>query len=164
MPIKVGINGYGRIGRNILRALYEANRQKDLQIVALNDLGDAQTNAYLTRHDSVHGKFHGEVQVDGDSLVVNGDRIKVLAERDPALAASNRPTCTAEEVEVYAWPQGQDGHPLKEVPIDLHNHGCDCMRYAVAYLDLGPRPGASAVAGRRPGPPASPMPWGARRR
>src|SRR5687767_11535450 len=84
MPIKVGINGYGRIGRNILRALYEANRQKDIQIVALNDLGDAQTNAYLTRHDSVHGKFPGEVQVEGDSLVVNGDRIKVLAERDPA--------------------------------------------------------------------------------
>ncbi len=79
MPIKVGINGYGRIGRNILRALYEANRQKEIQIVALNDLGDAQTNAYLTRYDSVHGKFPGEVQVDGDSLVVNGDRIKVLA-------------------------------------------------------------------------------------
>ena len=66
MPIKVGINGYGRIGRNILRALYEANRQKEIQIVALNDLGDAQTNAYLTRYDSVHGKFPGEVQVEGD--------------------------------------------------------------------------------------------------
>jgi len=84
MPIKVGINGYGRIGRNILRALYEANRQKEIQIVALNDLGDAQTNAHLTRYDTVHGKFNGEVKVDGDSLVVNGDRIKVLAERDPA--------------------------------------------------------------------------------
>jgi glyceraldehyde 3-phosphate dehydrogenase len=84
MPIKVGINGYGRIGRNILRALYEANRQQEIQIVALNDLGDAQTNAYLTRYDTVHGKFDGEVKVDGDSMVVNGDRIKVLAERDPA--------------------------------------------------------------------------------
>jgi len=84
MPIKVGINGYGRIGRNILRALYEANRQKEIQIVALNDLGDAQTNAHLTRYDTVHGKFNGEVSVDGDSLVVNGDRIRVLAERDPA--------------------------------------------------------------------------------
>jgi glyceraldehyde 3-phosphate dehydrogenase len=84
MPIKVGINGYGRIGRNILRALYEANRQKDIQIVALNDLGDAQTNAHLTRYDTVHGKFNGDVSVDGDSLVINGDRIKVLAERDPA--------------------------------------------------------------------------------
>ena len=84
MPIKVGINGYGRIGRNILRALYEANRQKEIQIVALNDLGDAQTNAHLTRYDTVHGKFNGEVKVDGDSMVVNGDRIKVLAERDPA--------------------------------------------------------------------------------
>jgi glyceraldehyde 3-phosphate dehydrogenase len=84
MPIKVGINGYGRIGRNILRALYEANRQKEIQIVALNDLGDANTNAYLTRYDTVHGKFKGEVQVDGDSMVVNGDRIRVLAERDPS--------------------------------------------------------------------------------
>ena len=84
MPIKVGINGYGRIGRNILRAVYEANRQKDIQIVALNDLGDAQTNAHLTRYDTVHGKFPGDVQVEGDSMIVNGDRIKVLAERDPA--------------------------------------------------------------------------------
>jgi glyceraldehyde 3-phosphate dehydrogenase len=84
MPIKVGINGYGRIGRNILRALYEANRTKDIQIVAINDLGDAKTNAYLTQYDTVHGKFKGEVQVDGDSMVVNGDRIRVLAERDPA--------------------------------------------------------------------------------
>ena len=84
MPIKVGINGYGRIGRNILRALYEANRQKEIQIVALNDLGDAQTNAHLTRYDTVHGRFRGDVQVEGDSMIVNGDRIKVLAERDPA--------------------------------------------------------------------------------
>jgi glyceraldehyde 3-phosphate dehydrogenase len=84
MPIKVGINGYGRIGRNVLRALYEANRQKEIQIVALNDLGDAQTNAYLTRYDTAHGKFRGEIQVDGDYMIVNGDRIRVLAERDPA--------------------------------------------------------------------------------
>jgi glyceraldehyde 3-phosphate dehydrogenase len=84
MPIKVGINGYGRIGRNILRALYEANRQQEIQIVAINDLGDAQTNAHLTRYDTVHGKFAGDVKVDGDAMVVNGDRIKVLAERDPA--------------------------------------------------------------------------------
>jgi glyceraldehyde 3-phosphate dehydrogenase len=84
MSIKVGINGYGRIGRNILRALYEANRQQEIQIVALNDLGDAQTNAYLTRFDTVHGRFPGEVKVDGEHMVVNGDRIRVLAERDPA--------------------------------------------------------------------------------
>jgi glyceraldehyde 3-phosphate dehydrogenase len=83
MAIKVGINGYGRIGRNILRALYEAGRQKEIQIVALNDLGDANTNAHLTRYDTVHGKFPGEVKVDGDSMVVNGDRIRVVAERDP---------------------------------------------------------------------------------
>ena len=84
MSIKVGINGYGRIGRNILRALYESNRRQEIEIVALNDLGDAQTNAYLTRHDTVHGPFRGEVKVDGDAMVVNGDRIRVLAERDPS--------------------------------------------------------------------------------
>jgi glyceraldehyde 3-phosphate dehydrogenase len=84
MPIKVGINGYGRIGRNVLRALYESRRTSEVQIVALNDLGDAKTNAHLTRYDTVHGRFDGEVKVDGDAMVVNGDRIKVLAERDPA--------------------------------------------------------------------------------
>jgi glyceraldehyde 3-phosphate dehydrogenase len=84
MAIKVGINGYGRIGRNILRALYESKRRSEVQIVALNDLGDAKTNAHLTRYDTAHGPFPGEVVVDGDSMVVNGDRIRVLAERDPA--------------------------------------------------------------------------------
>ncbi len=84
MAIKVGINGYGRIGRNVLRALYEGKRTGEVQIVAVNDLGDAKINAHLTQHDSVHGRFPGEVKVDGDSLVVNGDRIRVLAERDPA--------------------------------------------------------------------------------
>jgi glyceraldehyde 3-phosphate dehydrogenase len=84
MAIKVGINGYGRIGRNILRALYESGRGNAIQIVAINDLGDAKTNAHLTRYDTAHGKFPGEVKVDGDSMVVNGDRIRVLAERDPA--------------------------------------------------------------------------------
>jgi glyceraldehyde 3-phosphate dehydrogenase len=84
MAIKVGINGYGRIGRNVLRALYEAKRNSQVQIVALNDLGDTKTNAHLTRYDTAHGKFPGEVAVDGDSMVVNGDRIRVLAERDPS--------------------------------------------------------------------------------
>jgi len=84
MAIKVGINGYGRIGRNILRALYEARRNGEIQIVAINDLGDAETNAHLTQYDTAHGRFPGEVLVDGGDLVVNGDRIKVFAERDPA--------------------------------------------------------------------------------
>jgi glyceraldehyde 3-phosphate dehydrogenase len=84
MAIKVGINGYGRIGRNILRALFEAKRTGEIEIVAINDLGDAKTNAHLTRYDTAHGKFPGEVSVDGDSMVVNGQRIKVFAERDPA--------------------------------------------------------------------------------
>ncbi len=84
MAIKVGINGYGRIGRNILRALYEGKRTGEIQIVAINDLGDAKTNAHLTQHDSAHGRFPAQVSVDGDSMVVNGDRIRVFAERDPA--------------------------------------------------------------------------------
>jgi len=84
MAIKVGINGYGRIGRNILRALYEYGRGDEVSIVAINDLGDAQTNAHLTRYDTTHGKFAGDVEVDGDSMVVNGDRIRVLGERDPS--------------------------------------------------------------------------------
>jgi len=84
MAIRVAINGYGRIGRNILRAVYESNRTSEIQIVAINDLGDAQTNAHLTRYDTAHGKFPGTVAVDGDCIVVNGDRIKVFAIRNPA--------------------------------------------------------------------------------
>ncbi len=83
MAIKVGINGYGRIGRNILRALYEGKHGDALKIVAINDLGDANTNAHLTRFDTAHGRFRGEVHVEGDSMVVNGDRIRVVAQRDP---------------------------------------------------------------------------------
>jgi glyceraldehyde 3-phosphate dehydrogenase len=84
MTIKVAINGYGRIGRNVLRAHYESGKKHDLAIVALNDLGSPETNAHLTRYDTVHGKFPGKVEVDADALVVNGDRIKVLAVRSPA--------------------------------------------------------------------------------
>jgi glyceraldehyde 3-phosphate dehydrogenase len=84
MTLKVGINGYGRIGRNVLRALYESDRRAQLQIVAINDLGDAKINAHLTRYDSVHGRFRGEVKIVDDALLVCGDRIKVLSERDPA--------------------------------------------------------------------------------
>ncbi|MFA7541835.1 MAG: glyceraldehyde 3-phosphate dehydrogenase NAD-binding domain-containing protein, partial [Lysobacterales bacterium] len=84
MSVKVAINGYGRIGRNILRALYESGRTDQIQIVAINDLGDAETNAHLTRYDTAHGRFPGEVSVQEGDLVVNGDRIRVCAERDPA--------------------------------------------------------------------------------
>ena len=84
MTIQVAINGYGRIGRNILRALYESGRTDEIRIVAVNDLGDAETNAHLTQYDTVHGKFPGEVSVDGNNMIVNGDRIKVCAERDPS--------------------------------------------------------------------------------
>jgi glyceraldehyde 3-phosphate dehydrogenase len=84
MAIKVAINGYGRIGRNVLRALYESGRTNEFQIVAINDLGNAETNAHLTQYDTAHGKFPGQVTVDGGDLIVNGDRIKVCAERDPS--------------------------------------------------------------------------------
>ena len=84
MTIRVAINGYGRIGRNILRALYESGKKHDLQIVAINDLGNAQTNAHLTRYDTAHGKFPGSVAVDGEFMIVNGDRIQVCAKRNPA--------------------------------------------------------------------------------
>ncbi len=84
MTIKVAINGYGRIGRNILRAHYEGGKKHDLQFVAVNDLGDARTNAHLTRYDTAHGRFPGKIDVEGEFMVVNGDRIRVCAQRDPA--------------------------------------------------------------------------------
>jgi len=84
MAHKIAINGYGRIGRNIVRALYESGRTNEIQIVAINDLGDTNTNAHLTQYDSVHGKFPFEVSVDGDYIVINGDKIRVFSERDPS--------------------------------------------------------------------------------
>jgi glyceraldehyde 3-phosphate dehydrogenase len=84
MTVKVAINGYGRIGRNVMRALYELDRTDEISIVAINDLGPASTNAHLTQYDTAHGKFPGTVSVDGGDLVVNGDRVKVFSERDPA--------------------------------------------------------------------------------
>ena len=84
MAVKSAINGYGRIGRNILRAIHELNRSEEFDVVAINDLGDAETNAHLTQYDTAHGRFPGEVSIDGDHLVINGDRLKVFAERDPS--------------------------------------------------------------------------------
>lgn len=84
MAIKIGINGYGRIGRNVMRAIHEYGRTGEFDVVALNDLGDPETNAHLTRYDTTHGKFDGKVEVDGGDIIVNGDRVKVFAERDPA--------------------------------------------------------------------------------
>jgi glyceraldehyde 3-phosphate dehydrogenase len=84
MTIRVAINGYGRIGRNVLRAHYESGKKHDIEIVAINDLGDPKTNAHLTQYDTAHGRFPGEVSVDGDYMVVNGDKIRVLANRNPA--------------------------------------------------------------------------------
>lgn len=84
MTIQAAINGYGRIGRNVLRAIYESGRNEEISVVAINDLGDAQTNAHLTRHDSAHGRFPGTVACERGCMLVNGDRIRVFAERDPA--------------------------------------------------------------------------------
>ena len=84
MTVKIAINGYGRIGRNVVRAIHELNRTDEFDVVAVNDLGDANTNAHLTQYDTAHGKFPGTVIVDNGDLVVNGDRIKVFAERDPS--------------------------------------------------------------------------------
>jgi glyceraldehyde 3-phosphate dehydrogenase len=84
MTVRVAINGYGRIGRNILRSHYEGGKKHDLQVVAINDLGPVETNAHLTRYDTTHGKFPGKVEVDGDHMVIDGDRIRVFAQRDPA--------------------------------------------------------------------------------
>ncbi len=83
MTIRVAINGFGRIGRNILRAHYERKLHPEIQIVAINDLGDVNTNAYLIKHDTTHGYFLGEVSVAGNELIVNGDKIRCVAERDP---------------------------------------------------------------------------------
>ncbi|MEK7989435.1 MAG: type I glyceraldehyde-3-phosphate dehydrogenase [Thiotrichaceae bacterium] len=83
MTIKVAINGYGRIGRNVMRALHESGRD-DIEIVAINDLGNAETNAHLTKYDTAHGKFNGDVHVEGDYIVINGKKVRVLSERDPA--------------------------------------------------------------------------------
>ena len=90
MAVKIAINGYGRIGRNVLRALFESGRNGEIDIVAINDLGDAETNAYLTRYDSAHGPFPFSVEVDGDEMIVGNDRIRVLAQRDPVGANLDR--------------------------------------------------------------------------
>src|SRR6478735_7442887 len=84
MAIKVAINGYGRIGRNVLRAIHESGRAGEFEVVASNDLGDAATNAHLTQYDTAHGKFPGTVSAEGSDLVVNGKRVKVYAVRNPA--------------------------------------------------------------------------------
>ena len=84
MTIRVAINGYGRIGRNVLRAHYESGKKHGIEIVAINDLGDPKTNAHLTRYDTAHGRFPGTVEVEGEYMVVNGDKIRVLANRNPA--------------------------------------------------------------------------------
>jgi len=84
MTIKVAINGYGRIGRNILRALYESQRNNDIKIIAINDIGDIKTNVHLTRFDSTHGRFNGDIDLQGNHMVVNGDKIQLTAERNPA--------------------------------------------------------------------------------
>ncbi len=84
MTLRIAINGYGRIGRNILRAFYESSKKYDMEIIAINDLGDIHANAHLTKYDTVHGRFPGEISTNTDGLIINGDKIKVCAVRNPA--------------------------------------------------------------------------------
>ncbi len=84
MAIRVAINGFGRIGRNVFRAMFESGRDDEFDVVAVNDLGDAHTNAHLLKYDTAHGKFGYDVKVEGDSFAVGGEKVKVLAERDPS--------------------------------------------------------------------------------
>ena len=83
MTVRVAINGFGRIGRNVVRAIYESGR-KDIDVVAINDLGPVETNAHLLRYDSVHGRFPHEVKVEGDAINIGRDKFKVTAVKDPA--------------------------------------------------------------------------------
>ncbi|CAM5198685.1 type I glyceraldehyde-3-phosphate dehydrogenase [Oligella ureolytica] len=83
MTIRVAITGFGRIGRNVLRAHYENNKKHDIEIVAINMSGDFETNAHLLKYDTTHGRFNADVQLDDDHFVINGDRIRLFATRDP---------------------------------------------------------------------------------
>ncbi|MGA1296833.1 MAG: glyceraldehyde 3-phosphate dehydrogenase NAD-binding domain-containing protein, partial [Burkholderiaceae bacterium] len=131
MTIRVAINGYGRIGRNILRAHYESGKSHPIQIVAINDLGDPQTNAHLTRYDTAHGRFPGEVSVDGDAMRVNGDPIKVLAKRNPA---------------DLPWGElGVDAHGAVDDLLDAHAGAQAGEGILKDHLELGP-------VGQHPGP------------
>ncbi|MCH9643367.1 MAG: erythrose-4-phosphate dehydrogenase, partial [Gammaproteobacteria bacterium] len=83
MTIRIAINGFGRIGRNVARALFESNHHQKIQLVAINDLGDINTNAYLFQHDSTHGRFPGTVSIEQDHLKINEQTVQVCAERNP---------------------------------------------------------------------------------
>ena len=110
--IKVAINGFGRIGRMVLRAHYESGKKHGLQFVAINDLGDAKTNAHLLQYDTAHGRFPSAVRVDGDSIVVNDDRIKVVAERDPAKLPWKRSASTSS----WSAPASLRARPRRRAP------------------------------------------------
>ena len=170
MPIKLAINGYGRIGRNVLRAVYETDRTNEIQIVAINDLADAETNALLTQRDTAHGKFPGEVSVEGENMIVNGDKIRVLAERDPAklpwgemgvdvvlectgLVRQQRQGGSAPE---GRRPQGADLRPGRQGPADhrlwrqpRHPHGRRRRRLQRLVHHQLPGPAGQAAARSR---------------
>ena len=104
MTIKVAINGYGRIGRNVLRAHYEGGKQNDIQIVAINDLGKPESNAHLTRYDTAHGKFPGTVTVDGDYMIVNGEVFSSSRLYDPAPSSSYSQTFLQIDIRIsFYW-------------------------------------------------------------
>ena len=135
MAVRIAINGFGRIGRNILRAIVESGRT-DIQVVAVNDLGPVETNAHLLRYDSVHGRFPHEVVVDGDTIRTAGHTIKVTAVRDPAelLAADG------------TIDYGETGNPIYDV-YTLRGHGTETWHpqfeyHGMRYLQLEGLPSA----------------------
>ena len=116
MAIRVGINGFGRIGRNILRAIAESGRN-DIEVVAINDLAPVETNAHLLRFDSVHGRFPGEVTVKGDTISVGNGAIKVTAVKDPAELKWNDERWEAEE-KAYVVRVMREGQ-VEERPVSV---------------------------------------------
>ena len=144
MAVRMAINGYGRIGRNILRAIYEKKRRGEVEIVAINDLGDAEVNAHLTRHDTTHGKFPGKVEVKENHLVVEGDDIAVFAERDPKnlpwknLGVDVVLECTGHFTEKDK-ASAHIGAGAKKVLISAPGKGVDrTVVYGVNHKDISP--------------------------
>ena len=141
MTVRVSINGFGRIGRNILRAIVESGR-KDIEVVSINDLGPVETNAHLLRFDSVHGRFPAEVKVAGDTIVIDGQAIKVTAERDPAKLphAANKVDIALECTGIFTSKEKASAHltaGAKRVIVSAPAEGADLtVVYGVNHQKL----------------------------
>jgi glyceraldehyde 3-phosphate dehydrogenase len=143
MTVRVGINGFGRIGRNVLRAIKEYNRT-DVTVVAINDVGDLKTNVHLLKYDSVHGPFHGEVSVEGDGFDIGTGHIKVLSERDPSKLpwASLGVDIVMECTGIFSDKEKASAHltaGAKKVLVSAPSKGADCtVVYGVNHDKLSP--------------------------